>query len=364
MALTERYVTQAAAGGGDGTSGDPWTFAEAITNAVAGDRINIQSDGAYSIGATTFGAGTFAAPIIWRGYDTTIGDLDDLGRNANGTLNTTGMPAITITSGWTMGIYVVVQNLNVTGALSTRLIGDKLKDNWGMISCRIENTQNNAAAKAIEGDNHIKLINCDFICSGAAHGIVVDMDASSKIHGCRFVGTASSVLLRVTTNAIVLGSVFIKTGTLGGSGIHIDAIIVGGSDPVIYANTFYNLTDGILSTATHTAGNIITIHNHATDCTKFINNTTNITCYDIQNRTRDNTTPSSTVELITAGAITTDTGGSETDYLDDVSGDFHLITTAPGYNAGWDGSDIGGLQTDPPAGGGGLRLVGSGGLVA
>ena len=86
MAFTERYVTSGAGGGGSGTSGSPWTFAEAITNAVAGDRINVQSDAAYSIGATTFGAGTFAAPILWRGYDATIGDCDDLGRNADGTL--------------------------------------------------------------------------------------------------------------------------------------------------------------------------------------------------------------------------------------------------------------------------------------
>lgn len=77
MAYTERYVTSAASGGGNGTSGSPWTLSEAVTNAASGDRINIQSDGAYSISNRILNDATNqTSPICYRGYNSTIGDLD------------------------------------------------------------------------------------------------------------------------------------------------------------------------------------------------------------------------------------------------------------------------------------------------
>lgn len=72
-ALTERYVSSLAGGGGDGSSGTPWTLAEAVSSAAAGDRINIKADGTYNVtspGLTVSAAG----PIFWRGYTSTIGD--------------------------------------------------------------------------------------------------------------------------------------------------------------------------------------------------------------------------------------------------------------------------------------------------
>jgi hypothetical protein len=47
MAITERYVTAAAAGGGDGSEGSPWTLAEALANVAKNERLNIKADSTY-----------------------------------------------------------------------------------------------------------------------------------------------------------------------------------------------------------------------------------------------------------------------------------------------------------------------------
>ena len=362
MAITDRYVTQGAGGGGAGTSGSPWTFAEAITNAVAGDRINVQSDASYSIGTTTFGAGIFAAPIIWRGYDSTIGDCDNLGRNADGTLNTTGMPAITVTGIWTLANYVTLQSLNITGALSSQLLGDTAVDAWNIISCSVTNTQNHVNAAAVAMDDTHVILNCDMACTGATHGKVLEMDLYCQTIGCRFTITAAQNCIETRAAGVIIDCVFIKLGSQGGDGIEYEtAINVSGSFPTVSGCTFVNLTSAVYYYGTHTGGAILLNRCHLTGCVQAILNTTNIAAFLTNCRTRDNTSPPSTVELITVGAITADTGGDETDYNNAGSGDYRLITAAPGYNAGWNGGDIGGLQTDPPASSGG-GMIGGGNL--
>jgi hypothetical protein len=351
MAFNQKYVTQASAGG-TGTIGDPWDFATAIANAAPLDCVNIQSDAPYSIGATTFPAGTFDAPIIWRGYNTTIGDCDNLGRNADGTLNTTGMPEITVTGIWTPAAYITFQSLNVTSSLTSAIISSGTVDYMTVVSCRFENEASAVNARIVTCDDNCLLLNSDLVCSGATSDYIVSFDVAVRIVGCRFEIASTDSCCEINAGCVVIDSVFIKTGSLGGSAIAID--LAAATVSMISGCTFYNFTNAISSTVTHTAGFLILSENHCTDCTNFVSNTTNIACYDIRNRTRDAGT-AATVELITVGAITT-AGSIATDYVDAAAGDLHLITTAPGYNAGWDGSDIGGLQTDPPAASGGGTL--------
>ncbi|MCB9849128.1 MAG: right-handed parallel beta-helix repeat-containing protein [Phycisphaerales bacterium] len=77
MAFTEKYVTNSASGGGDGSVGDPWTLDEAAANASAGDRVNVLT-GTYIRSATLEPAndGTRDGPVVWRGYTTTPGDAN------------------------------------------------------------------------------------------------------------------------------------------------------------------------------------------------------------------------------------------------------------------------------------------------
>jgi hypothetical protein len=353
MAFTERYVTQAAAGGGDGSSGSPWTFAEAVAAAAAGDRINVQSDSAYSIGATTLPAGTVSAPIVWRGYESAIGDLDGNGRNTDGTLNTTNMPAITLTGILLPSGFVTLQNLVFTGALSSTLIGNVNLDQWNMLSCSVTNSQSNASAACVFGDDSHRFINCDFYCSGATHSRLVLTDLNSVFEYCRFRLTDNKNCLE-TNNPQIMGCLFWGNGS--GIGVDIDVAFDALRPINIRHSTFYNLGTAIRPQSFAPGSTIYLSHNHATDCSKWIDNlyaaTANITSIEFYNRLRDITTPRTGVEAIIVGEITTDTGGAATDYEDAGAGDFHLITAAPGYNAGVDGSDIGAYQTDPPSGGG------------
>jgi len=81
MAWTERYVRADAAGSGDGTTdtnsgaNGAWTLDEGIANAVAGHRVNVKA-GTYTVSAAK-SWNVANGPILWRGFNTTIGDLID-----------------------------------------------------------------------------------------------------------------------------------------------------------------------------------------------------------------------------------------------------------------------------------------------
>lgn len=74
--VTQRYVTAAATGGGDGSSGSPWTIYEAFSTATSGDIVNVQDDSTYTLTASLSptNSGSFDSPIRYRGYSSVIGD--------------------------------------------------------------------------------------------------------------------------------------------------------------------------------------------------------------------------------------------------------------------------------------------------
>jgi len=337
MAFTEKYLSVAGAGAHDGSSAaNAWTLAEFLTNNTAGDRGNMIS-GSYSSGADAFSnAGTISALSVLRGYNSTIGDLDTVGRDtpANGSgLITTNMPSITITGAITFSNFVLLMNLNVTGALATFLLGATVgPDNVFLYQCKVTNTLNNSGASCVRGDNNCAFIMCDFECTGAAHGPVVDADVDTVMIACRSkcVVTTSAHLQAV--NATVLDSLFID----GGKALRV----LGSTNANIMAgNTAYNCEKFIELPNAAQSVVPISYNNHPTDCAEFIDSLYSATAatafLEMFNRTRDNTTARTGVgDGLLVGEVTTDTGDDTTDYTDASTDDFSLISGAPGEDAG------------------------------
>src|ERR1043166_3403877 len=98
MGLTDRYVSSSGTNtySASTSSSTPMSLSTAMSNAVAGDRINIKADGTYSRSADTSptNSGSQTSPIIWRGYKTTPGDGYQGRTSGSGALSIANMPLI------------------------------------------------------------------------------------------------------------------------------------------------------------------------------------------------------------------------------------------------------------------------------
>lgn len=334
MAFTEKYVTVTGAGAHDGSSeANAWTFAEMIAATPAAEtRVNIKA-GSYSEGATTLPSnGTSAAPIVLRGYNSTIGDLDNQGRSADGTLDTSNMPDMELTGKWTHSSYCVLQNLDITGALSSELIGTLATDYCSLVNCRVVNSQNNASAQACRVDDGCAFINCDFSCTGATHGTVAECDYLNAFYGCRITGTDDTRI-----NVRLASGLFCRNVIIGLGNTSVGVYNSGNQPMLIVENTIYNCGTAVQTLNGAGVYLALILGNHVTDCGKYIDNpyvaTSQQSVIEAYNRTRDNTTPRTGIlSAVLAGEVTTDDGDYTTDYVSATN--LRLISTAAGKNAG------------------------------
>lgn len=366
MAWTERYVTAGAAGGGDGSSGNPWTLAEAFANAAAGDRVNIQSDATYTLAAdlTMANVGSVTAPIWFRGYNSTIGDLGGTrtGTDGNGPLNTTGYPLIDpnghyLSMGSTSGAKLIIwSNLNIDGSVAGPVISNGAPDDTVYQNLRVRNTANDAAARAVNTDDRATALNCDFECSGSTHSDVIDFDSHSRLFYCRVKAAGGNCCTFITVSMV--GCVIIGDGS--GTGVNISTY---NDNHMLVSNTIRNCGVGI-AMPNNATGNVrgMLFNNHITDCTVAIDNrysgTSVLPLLHAANRFRDNTTANlqgwgDWADLDWA-QVTTDAGDETSDFEDASSDDLRLKTTAAGFEAGlWPPMNIGAFQSADQGGGGG-----------
>ena len=331
MAFTERYVSVAGAGAHNGTSeADAWTLAEAIAAAAGGGyRMNVKA-GSYTSGAITIPAGTYNAPTVWRGYNSTIGDLDSIARNADGSLVTSNFPVWTMSAAIVPGPFMVFQNLRITGAISAYLVSSSTVDNFTVIQCSFLNTQNNAAAGCLRGDTTVKLLGCDFSCTGTAHAAVVRVNTAGSVVDCR-IKANGNVNLQINSGAVVNCAMW---GDDLSDAIQFDSAAAG-SVYLVYGVTLYD-SGGISWPNSLPATHPVVMNCHATDNAVYLDNlysgTASLGVIEVNNRTRQNTTPRTGIESVLTGEVTT-AGSAAADYVDATNADFHLLASAPGTDA-------------------------------
>ena len=200
MALTVFYVRADAAGGGDGTTdtnsgaNGAFTLAEAITHSATNTNVLYAvKAGTYANTTTsrTFnGVGTTTAPIVWKGFNATLGDLDDDPDTAKPLISfTTGRATIS-------GNFQTFFNLSFLSAATAgptlALSGSNVK----LERVRAENTGANALSRAATITTQV-CVACWFK-SGSTPNEVVTVTSGATLIGCGFEGGGSGATVSGT----------------------------------------------------------------------------------------------------------------------------------------------------------------------
>ncbi|MEA3211319.1 MAG: hypothetical protein QOE70_4376 [Chthoniobacter sp.] len=352
--MTERYVTTAGTDtyANSTNSATPMSLATAFTNAAAGDRINVKA-GTYTLSASltqTNAATATTQPIWWRGYSATIGDLDTLGRTVSGTgpIDTTGFPTLDCGASFTITTagFTIFERFIVTANRNGVALAGGISAAIRWVSCTNLNTGGSTRA----------------ISTNSTSGILTDSDCTSG--GGAGCGNLSGGW-RYLRNRFKGGTGAGATGSATSASYWVDNLFFGSAvgldftdnrsagTALIYSNTFQGCSTAAIrlpANATNLNGFASIDSNHITDCGYAINNQNSATQADLvvrnNNRTRDNTNGDAGLgDSPNWLEITTDTGGSATDYTATGSDDYRLITGAAGRGtAAVKNRDVGATQ--------------------
>lgn len=354
------------------------SIGSATTGAVAGNLICVKADGAYTVAATDTLAfsGTSTSPIRIIGYKTTrptaTTDGDGyLGRtNGNGALITTNLPALTYNSTFQLnatGSFLIVENLNIAGSRSApvaTITTDSL-----IRGCAFTNSSTNAAAAGLIINTRCLALDCDAFLTGASGGAAA-FTTSTGTAGVRFFGcrgkTTSTTAAAFTTSTSGAPIFESCTAYASGIGILINSSNTGWAGSITRCTIVGNTSDGIQTPTLTTQ--VVIGDNMITDNGGYgINlNAAGSSAVLFNNRTRDNTLGAinggtNYVNATNYGAVTTDTGGPETDYVNSGGNDYNLIAGSPAVSVALPlYSSMGALQRSQ-TGGGVCHLAGDGG---
>lgn len=360
MAITEKYVTTGAAGGGDGSSGSPWTLAEAASNAVAGDRVNIQS-GTYNIASdfTPTGAGSETQPIIWRGYASTIGDGYQ-GRTSVGALDTSNMPVMALSgtaTDWRINTnYHLFECLRFTSSDVTGSAATLNGTDSGLVSCSIDHSgTGGASARSVYLGSNCFAVDCDVDCSTTtADAGIFGSSYNTAVVACRIRCVNGNGVVIGNTNGSVLGSIIYECD----NGISIGGIVACRSS--IVGNTIVDIaTDGIVTPNVDADDLMVIVNNLITDCGGYGYN--NLFATGLPRLFYNNRIDRCTSGAINAAGdwpnieanLTSATQGNE--YTSASTDDYSLAATSPAIGNGTFGTNIGYWQN--AAGGGSSTLA-------
>jgi len=228
--MVDKFVTFDAAGGGDGTIGDPWTMAEATANVVAGDKVFVKA-GTYSVDDSASSSvmdidivGTNANWILWEGYTTTQGDfsLGDVQPAIIDALTNTLSNAL---NGTTLGGsgYNGFRGLRFTGGSSHGANFGTSVDNVAFEGCKFDNN----GGRGLIADNEVTGVMCEFTGNTTNS---LNADNNTRFLACSFHNEPSQTVT-LGSGACMLMSLFFNNGN--GVNLFFDS-----QTPVIVGNSF------------------------------------------------------------------------------------------------------------------------------
>lgn len=310
-----------------------------------------------------------AAPHRIMGAAAALGDWDQ-GYAATGQLNTTNFAtlAFSTTSGRLVvsGTNILLYGLNVTGVPTNVLFnvsGQGSKAN----RCRIENSSTGASATATNlGHVTAQFRDCDILQSAASGANpAATWSTAACYYNCRVKSVNGGAFYTTYGFGQVAANRCVAYDSVRGFEFNTTA---AGAFMLVSGCTVRGHSSSGISIASGATGLVTVEYSHITDNGAYGINDNGATALALvlhRNRYRDNASGNLSVaaraSAVEYGAVTTDTGGAATDYVDVAGGDLRLIYQAPGVESSDRGVSIGAcdpVQTAPGAGsGGGARRV-------
>lgn len=363
MAWTERYVDPNATGLGTGTStSDPWTLDQAVSSTTSGMRVNFKK-GTYNVlsNINTAFSGAATDPIIWRGYDTTPGDLD--GTITSNLTPGTDMPLISCS-----GVYVLLdsQYHEMIGLAfeqndaSLPILYDRRTYSYTK-NCSFEHKSTAMAATyGVDGAGSYRIyVTCKFTVGGSSGSntileisefchvqdcVVYTLESTKTTAGIRLNGNNGTV-----TNTVIFGCE--------------QGIYSAGKGLVCNQNTFWFCDTGIETNNSSYAGLTSITNCVFHSCSNHVVGNTSTSA--MENPFVDNNLYYNSPTLFdTAGDLYDHNplNDSSEPFVDTVAGDLSLVSTSNGYEVGTgrrglfastDYKSKGAIQHQSTSGGGG-----------
>lgn len=227
MAWTEKWWIAGGAGAVDGSSeANAWDTPTLISSVAPGNRVNMKASvDANAATSRSFGVvGTTTAPVWFRGYKTTIGDLDN--QPSSTRVAGTDIPSLTFTTGGmtigATGAHQIWSNIDIVGA---RVAGPQLSVAGGTIRLRrvrVENTGANAlsTATALTANGNYTFTASWFKANVSATRAFDTGSRTVVLPGCVFTGGGVGLDL-TATGAVVIAQFCLFDGC-GSHGIRVN----------------------------------------------------------------------------------------------------------------------------------------------
>ncbi len=281
------------------------------------------------------------------------------GGKANGLLDTSGMPTLTLAAGveFVNSVdYTHFDGIYFTGNTATNPMFGTIAGDYQMLSnCVFANSNNTGGATVIRTDNFGRIFNCDFLATGGtAATVCLSIDLYSMITNCRFENASNSVTSRGIdiANGVITNCIFYDI-----AGIAVDYVDTNPLTCGLINCTFENVLTCVETAVNDDVTPFMFVQNIVKDCTTFINNgfsgTNDLVIYAAYNQI--NTVTNVYDDCV--GELGFQDVTSDPLFISEANDDYNLGSTSPAKNSSSMLTNRGAMS-DVDAGGGGGGVVG------